>query len=56
MLKSVTTHYANHTQKDIIPPLYLAVDCCETGENKIHLDELQQETPLKNIPTMMNSS
>jgi hypothetical protein len=51
MLKSVTAHYVNHTQKDIIPPLYLPADCCETGENKIHLDDLQLETPLKNILT-----
>jgi hypothetical protein len=51
MLKSVTAHYVNHTQKDIIPPLYLPFDCCETGENKIHLDDLQLETPLKNMLT-----
>jgi hypothetical protein len=51
MIRSLTSQYVNHTQKDIIPPLYLPFDCCETRENRIHLDELQLETPLKNILT-----
>jgi hypothetical protein len=41
----------NHTEKDIIPPPYLPFNCCETSENRIHSDELQSETPLKNILT-----
>jgi hypothetical protein len=51
MIRSITSHYVNHIRKDIIPLLYLPFDCCETGGNKIHFDELQLETPLKNILT-----
>jgi hypothetical protein len=54
MIRSITSHYANHTRKDIIPALNLPLDCCERDGSKIHLDELQLEAPLKNIPTMMN--
>jgi hypothetical protein len=50
MIRSLTSRYVNHTQKDIIPPLYLPFNC-ETSENRIHLDELQLEMPLKNILT-----
>jgi hypothetical protein len=49
MIRSLTSQYVNHTQKDIIPPLYLPFNCGETSENRIHLDEMQLETPLKNI-------
>jgi hypothetical protein len=51
MIRSLTSQYVNNTQKDIIPLLYLHFNCCETSENRIHLDELQLETPLKNILT-----
>jgi hypothetical protein len=54
MIRSLTTQYVNNTQKDIMPPLYLPFNCCETSENRIHLDELQLETPLKDILIMMN--
>jgi hypothetical protein len=50
MIRSRTSQYVNHTQKDI-PPIYLPFNCCETSENRIHLDELQLETPLKNMLT-----
>jgi hypothetical protein len=51
MLRSATAHFVNHTQKDVIPPVYLPLDCCEADENKIHLDELKLDTPLRNILT-----
>jgi hypothetical protein len=51
MIRSVTSHYVNQTRKDIIPALYLPFDFCESEGTKIHLDELQLETPLKNILT-----
>ncbi|PNF34241.1 hypothetical protein B7P43_G17488 [Cryptotermes secundus] len=51
MIRSITSHYVNHTGKDIIPALYLPLDCCENDKTKIHLDELQLETPLKNVLT-----
>jgi hypothetical protein len=56
MIRSLTSQYVNHTEKDIIPPLYLPFNRCETSENRIHLDELQLETPLKSILTTMNCS
>jgi hypothetical protein len=56
MIRSLTSRYVNHMKKDIMLPLYLPFNCCETSENRIHLDELQLETPLKNILTMMNCS
>jgi hypothetical protein len=49
MIRSLTSQYLNRTQKDIIPPLYLPFNCCETSENRIHLDKLQLEMPLKYI-------
>ncbi|PNF19010.1 hypothetical protein B7P43_G12398 [Cryptotermes secundus] len=48
MIRSVTSHYVNHTRKDIFPALYLPLDCCENDKTKIHLGKLQLETPLKN--------
>jgi hypothetical protein len=52
MLKFVTAHYVNLTENDIIPPLYLSVDCCETIESKIQLRELHLDIPPKNsLPT-----
>jgi hypothetical protein len=51
MIRSITSHLVNDTQKDIIPALHLPFDCCETSASQIHLDELQLETPLKNILT-----
>jgi hypothetical protein len=47
MLSSVTTHYVNRTEKDIIPPLYLSVDCCESIEDKVQLNELHLDIPPK---------
>jgi hypothetical protein len=47
MLKSFTMHSVNHTNKDIIPPLQLEVDCCEEQSNRITLDELRLESPCK---------
>jgi hypothetical protein len=51
MIRSITSHYVNQTSKDIIPPLELSVNCCESEAAKIQLDELQLETPLKNLLT-----
>jgi hypothetical protein len=39
----------NRTRKDIIPSLELQFDCCYSGVNKINLDELQLESPIKNF-------
>jgi hypothetical protein len=47
MIRSVTSHYVNQTRKDIVPPLDLILDCCESEAAKIHLNELQLETPIK---------
>jgi hypothetical protein len=49
MIRSITAHYVNRTEKDIIPPLELQFDCCESVSNKINLDELQLESPIKNV-------
>jgi hypothetical protein len=49
MIRSITTHYVNRTGKDIIPELELPFDCCDSGINKINLDELQLESPIKNV-------
>jgi hypothetical protein len=54
VIRSITTHSVNHTNKDIIPPLQLEVDCCETEFNRISLNELQLESPIKNILTHNN--
>jgi hypothetical protein len=51
MMRSITTHSVNRTNKDIIPPLQLEVNCCETQFNTISLNELQLESPIKNILT-----
>jgi hypothetical protein len=51
VIRSVTSHHVNQTRKDIVPPLDLILDCCESEAAKIHLDELQLGTPLKNLPT-----
>jgi hypothetical protein len=54
MIRSITAHYVNRTGKDIIPPLELLFDCCDSGINKINLDELQLESPIRNILTPNN--
>jgi hypothetical protein len=51
MIRSITSHLVNVTQKYIIPALHLPFGCCETSASQIHLDALQLETPLKNILT-----
>jgi hypothetical protein len=43
MMRSITAHYVSCTGKDIIPPLELIFDCCDSGINRINLDELQLE-------------
>jgi hypothetical protein len=35
MISSVTAHYINHTEKDIIPPIELELDFYECVTNKI---------------------
>jgi hypothetical protein len=35
MISAVTAHYVNHTEKDIIPPIELEPDFCESVTNKI---------------------
>jgi hypothetical protein len=54
MIRAITMHSVNHTNKDIIPPLQLEVNCCETQFNTINLNELQLESPIKNILTHNN--
>jgi hypothetical protein len=55
MMRSITTHSVNRINKDFIPPLQLDIDCCETQYNRIgSLDELQFESPIKNILTHNN--
>jgi hypothetical protein len=49
VIRSITTHSVNRTNKDIVPPLQLEVNCCETQFNRISLNELQLESPIKNI-------
>jgi hypothetical protein len=54
LIRSITTHSVNRTNKDIISPLQLEVNCCETQFNRISLNELQLESPIKNILTHNN--
>jgi hypothetical protein len=42
-------------EKNIISPLELQVDCCESITNKINLDKLQLESPLKNTCILMHN-
>ncbi|KDR06832.1 hypothetical protein L798_03889 [Zootermopsis nevadensis] len=35
MIRSITSHCVNRTQRDIIPQLHVPFDCCQTGRNKI---------------------
>jgi hypothetical protein len=49
MIRCITAHYLNYTRNDIIPPRELQFDCCDSGVNKINLDELQLESPIKNV-------
>jgi hypothetical protein len=51
MIRAIASHYVNNTDKDTTPPLILDIDCCDTTINKLTLNELQLEAPLKNILT-----
>jgi hypothetical protein len=51
MIRSITAYSVNRTGKDIITPLELLFDCCDSGINKINLDELQLESPIRNVLT-----
>jgi hypothetical protein len=39
----------NNTDKDIIPPLSLEYDCCETQGENVKLNDIYLDLPLKNI-------
>jgi hypothetical protein len=55
MIRAITSHYVNNSAKDIIPPLALDIDCWQTTTNKLTLNELQLEAPLKTLlHTTMN--
>jgi hypothetical protein len=54
MIRFITTHSVNRTNKDIMPSLQLEVNCCETQFNRISLNELQLESPRKGILTTVN--
>lgn len=47
MNRSITAYCVNRTRKDIIPPLELKLDSCDSGTKKINLAELQSESIIK---------
>ena len=44
----------NNTDKDIIPPIHLEYDCCETIGSRQALNELHLDTPLRSVLTSEN--
>jgi hypothetical protein len=49
MTRSVTAHHIIHTKKDIFLPGELQLDCSESVTNRINWDELQLESPAKDV-------
>jgi hypothetical protein len=46
--------YTNNTDKDIIPPLSLEYDCCETQGKNVKLNDIHLDLPLENIVNDLN--
>ena len=51
IIRSLSVHSVNNTDKDINKPVNLTHDCCEMTVDALPLDELQLEIPVKSIPT-----
>jgi hypothetical protein len=51
LIRSLTVHSVNNTDKDINQPLNLTHDCCEMTVDALPLGKIQLETPIKSIPT-----
>jgi len=51
IIRSLTVHSVNNTDKDINQPLNLTHDCCAITVDALPLGEVQLEAPMKSIPT-----
>ena len=51
IIRSVTVHSVNNTDKDINHPLNLTHDCRQMTVDAIRLGEIQLEIPIKTIPS-----
>jgi hypothetical protein len=49
IIRSISVHSVNNTDKVINHPLNLTHDCCEMNVDTLSLDKIKLETPLKNI-------
>jgi hypothetical protein len=47
LITSFTEGNVNNTQKDVIPPLTLTMECCESESNKLILDAMLMAAPIK---------
>jgi hypothetical protein len=51
IIRSLTAHSVNNTDKDINRTLNLTHDCCEMTVDALSLGKIELETPIKSIPT-----
>jgi hypothetical protein len=49
LIQSHATFVSNRTSKDIIPPLSLEYDCCDSVDKTIILNELHLQIPLRSV-------
>jgi len=51
LIRSISIHSINNTDRDINKPVNLTHDCCEMTVNTLPLGKIQLEIPVKSIPT-----
>jgi hypothetical protein len=49
LIRYFTEERVNNTQKYVMPPLILTLDCCESECNKLKLDLMPLAVPIKHV-------